>query len=152
MPIGFIFHWSPVGNSPDLSTAAKVKAYFGYGTRTEITGRFLFGRSSSVAANKTGGSERVYLSEAHPPKVSGDIYAGSGGLPPTNGCGPFREGEGVFSVQENYLRKDGMPTETMAYPSGEATFYDRIFFNLGGGAAHENMPPYKAVYIWQRTA
>ena len=24
--------------------------------------------------------------------------------------------------------------------------------STGGGAAHNNMPPYKAVYIWERTA
>lgn len=43
-PIGYIFSWAPADGSPDLSTPAKVAAYFGFGTWAAYgTGQVLVG-------------------------------------------------------------------------------------------------------------
>lgn len=57
MPVGYIFQWVPTNGGPDLSTADKVKAYYGFGTWEEVSGRFLLGRSGSYSVGSTGGNE-----------------------------------------------------------------------------------------------
>lgn len=37
-------------------------------------------------------------------------------------------------------------------PSGNNVKLDWMTGSSGGGAAHNNMPPYQTVYVWQRTA
>lgn len=57
IPVGYIFQWVPTDGGPDLSTADKVKAYYGFGTWEEVSGRFLIGRSGSYGVGTTGGNE-----------------------------------------------------------------------------------------------
>ena len=37
-------------------------------------------------------------------------------------------------------------------PDGNIAVYNTNTSSTGGGAAHNNMPPYLAVYVWKRTA
>lgn len=132
MPVGFLFEWLPVaGQQTDLSTPEKVAAYFGYGTWQEITGRFLYGRSGSHQPGSTGGAETVALTAdqngPHNHVVSRGFYntPGNLGIP-----------GGVF--KGNY---DAAETWSIHYTE-----------NSGAGQPHNNLPPYLAVYIWQRIA
>lgn len=65
MPVGTIIEWSPVeGGGVDLSTPAKVAAYYGFGTwELYGAGRMLLGTDSSHAVGSTGGAEQVTLTE-----------------------------------------------------------------------------------------
>lgn len=59
MPVGSIVEWAPVDSGDtDLSTPAKVAAYYGFGTWEAYgSGQMLLGVSSSHAIGSTGGEE-----------------------------------------------------------------------------------------------
>lgn len=125
MPIGFYFDWAPVSGGPDLSTAEKVAAYFGYGTWREISGVFMLSRSSSHAVGSTGGEETHTLTTKEMPSHSHDM----------------RIGYGFGGMGKNYCRVD---SNNPANDNWGPTLAS------GGGQAHNNMPPYFVCYRWQR--
>lgn len=122
--VGMIIH------STTFDTEAKVKAFYGGTKWVKIEGRFLLGQNSAHAINSTGGSETVTLTVNQIPSHTHGILGGSGAA--------------VF--------KTGAGTHDASQTSGS-----RDYVNLwntdstGGGQAHDNMPPYKTVYIWERT-
>lgn len=61
MPVGSIIEWSPVsGNGTDLSTAAKVAAYYGFGTWEAYgPGRMLLGACCSAPTAATPSAVRA---------------------------------------------------------------------------------------------
>jgi len=131
-PVGTIITWSPVsGDSTDLSTAAKVAAYFGFGTWKQIKDKFLLSAGDTYAAGVTGGEATHALTasempaHSHGPKVNGERFACHAGTATVTGLG-FSAGSNVDLTWETA--------------------------SVGGGAAHNNMPPYLTVYVWQRTA
>ena len=132
MPIGFIFQWLAVeGQSVDLTTPENVAAYFGYGTWQVIAqGRFLIGQSSTYAAGSTGGEAEVYLTDPQQNAPHTHIVTNKGGNVDT---GAQWRSLGV--------RDGSAPTETNLTTTSS-----------GGGKAHNNIPPYLAVYTWQRIA
>ena len=131
LPVGSIVEWSPVdGDSTDLSTPEKVAAYYGFGVwEAYAPGRMLMGVSDEYPVGREGGEAQHTLTvteiPAHEHQLHGWAY-------------------GVQSVEsEQYA-----PT----YPY---TQYDNTQIKTwptGGGQPHNNLPPYRAVYIWRRTA
>jgi len=133
IPIGYIFHWSPVdGQQIDLSTAEKVHAYFEFGTWKQIQDRFLLG-AGSRAAGSNGGEESHTLTAAEVPSVElsavGMTVLTKDGALQTDVTGGWSRGVGVWS-------------------NGS----DGAVVTKGGNGSHNNMPPYLSVYIWQRIA
>lgn len=129
LPVGYIFDWAPVaGQSADLSTPEKVAQHFGYGTWQEITGRFTFGRDASHEVGSTGGEEKHALTQPELPTSLGQMFYWSS----RNLAGLYEPGyDGTVA---------GFTNTGGALPVS----------NPGGGQAHNNMPPYLAVYKWQR--
>lgn len=130
VPVGFIFSWAPVGDGPDLSTPAKVAAYFGFGTwQAYGNGQVLVGVDSGqtefATPGKTGGEK------AHTLTVN-EIPAHNHETNISNTAG------------ENYL-----PLSTNAAANVSAQI---VTTNTGGGQAHNNLQPYITVYRWQRVA
>lgn len=116
----------------------------------QVQGQMILGADASHPAGSTGGAEEVTLTEEQLPEISGSIYAGSGTAPPNSeGIGAFRAGEGVFSVSQERA-KGLVNSENTAWPGGSAYAYANLEF--GGGQPHNNLPPYRAAYIWRRTA
>lgn len=136
----------PVGAVYISASAANPKALFG-GTWTRIQGRFLLAADAGHPAGSTGGAEEVTLTEEQLPEISGSINAGSGSQ--ETGYGAFRGADGVFTLRSSMA--NGQPRESVPY-SGTAPGYAYADLSIGGGEAHNNMPPYLAVYVWQRTA
>lgn len=121
-PIGYIFDWAPVeGQEIDLSTPEKVAQHFGYGTWKEITGRFTFGRDASHEVGSTGGEETHELTNEEIPTHA-------------------------HGLTQGYVQEGG----TGGYARTEYKGTSGLTEYTGGGAAHNNMPPYLTVYKWQR--
>ena len=106
-----------------LSYAAKSPADLFGGTWTQIQNRFLVGVGSSYAAGATGGEATHKLTVNELPSHSHNYsYPG------------YEAGTEWYGA------------------SGTAKGNTVATTAVGGGAAHENRPPYFAVYIWRRTA
>jgi len=121
-------HIGQIIMSTTLNTQAKVIAQYGGTTWTKIEGRFLLGASSGYPVNSTGGEATHTLTineiPAHTHKSNNRDFATYGG-------------GGTFNVSTSGGSDWALQEETAS---------------TGGGQAHNNMPPYKAVYIWERTA
>lgn len=132
-------HVGMIIQSTTLNTMAKVIAIYG-GTRWQrIQGAFLFGANNSIPVNSTGGETMVKLTEDQIPAHKHDnglplIYSGQEN---PGACLIMNDGEGRLTFQDRVA----------VY--GSQTNYTKT---TGGGGFHNNMPPYKAVYIWERVA
>ena len=132
LPVDEIY---PVGSIYMSVNSTDPGTLFG-GTWARITGKFLLaatdGGSSgaSQAAGNTGGeATHTLTTDEMPSHGHKTLYYNSGG---------------DQSWGFNFSSPGGLSGNTQLTSSGiEPT---------GGGGAHNNMPPYLAVYIWQRTA
>ena len=116
----------PVGAIYLSVTDANPAALFG-GTWERIGGRFLLGADSTYAAGSTGGEAAHTLTVDEMPRHNHEID----NLNASGSATPF------MTVQAQDKKGFGGNVQTMY---------------AGGGKAHNNMPPYLAVYMWKRTA
>ena len=112
----------PVGAIYQSYAAASPASLFG-GTWAQIQNRFLVGVGSSYAAGATGGEATHKLTVNELPSHS------------HNYSYPGYEAGGEWYGASGTAKGNTVATTA-----------------VGGGAAHENRPPYFAVYIWRRTA
>ena len=114
--------------SSTLSTLAKVQAQYGSNTTwTQLEGVFLLGADATYTAGSTGGEAEHTLTTAEMPSHNHSLACRWSGTTGSSGTLGQMDGGGYSS--------SGIGTNS-----------------TGGGQAHNNMPPYKAVYIWERTA
>ena len=113
----------PVGSIYMSVNSTSPATLFG-GTWVQIEDTFLLASGSNYAAGSTGGEAAHTLTVDEMPSHSHSV--------------PYMPGrdEGVEWVGQ----------------SGTAASQTRNTDINGGGAAHNNMPPYMAVYMWKRTA
>lgn len=147
----------PVGSIYMSVNATDPGTLFG-GTWERIQDRFLLAAGSTYAAGGTGGAATVKLTDAQmahghsftQPSVTGGSHnhgiitrlnTGTSTGYPIELSGSAKQGVG------KHTESDGGHTHTV---SGGAVA------NLSGASstrtAHNNMPPYLAVYMWERTA
>lgn len=140
--VGMIIH------STTLESEEAVKAMYGGKKWEKVGGQFLIGDdykkttqgSSTIIGGKylagaTGGSETVTLNTNQIPKHTHEL------------------GITISSVESK-----GSGVSPSAWVSG-GVFADRFIVGgpktdtkgTGGSKSHNNMPPYKVVYIWERT-
>ena len=100
---------------------------------------FPLGAGDTYAAGATGGeySHTLNISELPPHGHAVAPLGAKGGT------------DGYFAVNSKYDAMSGADTLDI---SGGNMFYSRTTSIEGGGQAHNNMPPYKAVKYWTRTA
>lgn len=168
-PVGSIYI-STVGTSPaDL---------FG-GTWQEITGKFLFARSTSHGAGTEGGSETVTLTEAqlpahthtgpsHTHTVAAHTHTASSGSAGAHSHTVARNKISASGTARYAAQADNVDHTTHSTSSAGAHSHTITVASGGGGStgaagtgatgstgsgsAITIMPPYLAVYIWKRTA
>jgi hypothetical protein len=144
-PVGAIY-MSTVSTSP--------KTLFGFGTWERIQDRFLLSAGSTYSAGTTGGEATHVLSTNELPSHTHVQLGSSGGAANSS---PVRQ---VFQSDGNVVvyGSDGTAVWATMKMSSAATVYrtttinvDGVTGSTGGGKAHNNMPPYLAVYVWKRT-
>lgn len=116
----------PVGAIYLSVTEVDPSSLFG-GTWERIGGRFLLGADSTYAAGSTGGEAAHTLTVDEMPRHNHEID----NLNAAGNATPF------MTVQAQDKKGYGGNVQTMF---------------AGGGKAHNNLPPYLAVYMWVRTA
>ena len=134
MPVGYLYS----SNSP-----TDPKTLFGFGTWERIEDRFPLAAGSTYSAGSTGGEATHTLTQSEIPNY--DI----GFLPvPVMGNHGDWTNDGIISSSMNRGSKN---TITGTSGTNNPQWGWKIKTN-GGGATHNNMPPYYAMYMWIRTA
>lgn len=131
----------PVG-SIYMSVNSTSPATFIGGTWEQLKNRFLIGCGDTYAAGATGGAATHTLSVAEMPTHGNHLYANAEWLGQGASGGKYLNTDANMSSYGSSGR-GWVVSSNEAYPAGYTT---------GGGQAHNNMPPYLAVYIWKRTA
>lgn len=124
---------NPVGKlwaSDDPTSPASIVG----GTWEQIKDRFILAAGDTYAAGSTGGEAKHALTVNELPKNIGQINA-------LSWASNLVLVKGAFTAVQNHTDKTA--------PSG-SNFGDATYILSGGGASHNNMPPYKAFYCWQR--
>ena len=111
-----------------MSTSATDPGELFGGTWQRIEGRFLLGADSGHTAGSTGGEEEHTLTVGEMPSHSHNV---------SNKTAYDTGGNGSRVVTSSSYADYQVAISTLP---------------VGGGSAHNNMPPYLAVYIWKRTA
>ena len=114
----------PVG-SIYMSTKSTDPSTFLGGTWTALTGRFLVGAGTDYPAGTTGGEATHTLTVEEMPAHTHP------------------------STTPNMIQNTATGSSTYGYV-GDGSYKDSG--TDGGGQAHNNMPPYRSVYMWERTA
>ena len=121
-PIGS-YYWSSSNISPSN--------IFG-GSWTKINGRFLFASDNSHYVGETGGQERVTLTINEIPSHS-------------HGYDKFKRYGGWYLKLED-VSEQKFPS----IGSNDEWTYSETTSSTGGGASHNNMPPYLTANCWKR--
>ena len=131
-PVGAIY-LSTVGADPGT--------LFGFGTWERLKDVFLLAAGDTYAAGATGGEAAHTLTVDEIPSHAHGLRANtSWGDSETLGAWAQYVNSGTLSD----LGSSGGTITT--------SYYHDVARPTGGGAAHNNMPPYLAVYTWRRTA
>ena len=133
----------PVGSIYISLNSTNPSSIFG-GTWEAIQGKFLLGAyGNTYQAGSTGGEATHTLTNSEMPKHNhkGVYYSSidtKNSVTLNGGTASYRVPWGSSSYPGDYGAGTGKT--------------ELITGNTGGGAAHNNMPPYLAVYMWKRTA
>lgn len=120
----------PVGAIYISTNSTSPASLFG-GTWTQITDRFLLAAGSSYSAGGTGGSATHKLTTNEMPSHKHDYI--------------LQEHTGWYTVCD-------WEYSDYAWDLPEYSDCEAVTDSVGGGEAHNNMPPYLVVYMWKRTA
>lgn len=146
----------PIGGIYISLNSTNPSTIFG-GTWEQIQGRFLLGVSSSYPVNQTGGEETHTLTVNESPahthtrgtmNITGSFYGDSVSRDVNiTRTGAFYDAGGIghFGAPQDWNLPNGFKFDASRSWTGETS-------SSGGGQAHNNMPPYLAVYMWKRTA
>lgn len=123
----------PVGSIYISVNSTNPKTLFG-GTWVQIKDSFLLAAGTTYKAGATGGEATHKLTNAEMPAHAHYMASGNAGAPET-----WTPNAGSFLVD--------------SITDDKHTWWAQIGMNEAGGSeAHNNMPPYLAVYVWERTA
>lgn len=129
----------PVGSIYMSVNSVSPQTFFG-GTWERLYARFLIGANSTYAAGTTGGSATHTLTTSEMPSHYHD------GITTDNFVDTHR-----MTYANQVAVTDGSEAYWSLVKSTTPTALTARTVTAGGGSAHNNMPPYLAVYMWKRT-
>jgi microcystin-dependent protein len=148
----------PVGSIYMSTVATNPNTLFGFGTWvTYGSGRVLISQDGTYTAGSTGGSATTTLIEANLPSHTHsatftgtalgthDHYVGS-----NDSTAGYGSDSGNREFVQNYNAGNGPATYTNPISAGTPSGSVSVG-NTGSGTAFSNLPPYIAVYMWNRT-
>ena len=138
---GSLLDAHPVGSVYISGSPTSPATLFG-GTWIPLEGRFLIGADGTYAEDSTGGAASVALSQSNLPAVTYEVIA-NGTMGGTNKRIYGDYGGGAGPIYTSHLIQEG-PYAIAVNPATVGP--------LGSGTEHNNMPPYRAKYMWERTA
>ena len=149
----------PVGSIYMSTVATNPNTLFGFGTWvTYGSGRVLISQDGTYTAGSTGGSATTTLIEANLPSHTHsatftgtalgthDHYVGS-----NDSTAGYGSDAGNREFVQNYNAGNGPATYTNPISAGTPSGSVSVS-NTGSGTSFSNLPPYVAVYMWNRTA
>ena len=131
----------PVGAVYISANSTSPASLFG-GTWEQLKDRFLLGAGSTYSAGSTGGEATHKLTTNEIPSHAGHLYGNAGGV---DGKG---DAKGAWLKEINV---DSTINTSYGWNYKNNEYYPANR-SLGGNAAHNNMPPYLAVYMWKRVS
>lgn len=135
----------PVGSIYMSVNSASPATLFG-GTWEQIKDTFLLSAGDTYEAGSTGGEAEHTLTVNEMPNHKHPTYNGDGwALFELNRDGTAARTQVATSSSSSKYTFTTTKTADIQWPYN-GTYY------AGGGAAHNNMPPYLAVFVWKRTA
>lgn len=122
----------------------------GYGTWTQIKDKFLLAAGDSYTAGDTGGEATHTLTTDELPSHTHGSKTLTGTMNPLAWATNATESGIVSGTQQHSDRvgNSGSNWGDRKYTINATHEHDSV----GGGQAHNNMPPYLVVYMWLRTA
>ena len=150
-PVGSLY-WSSVSTDPGT--------LFG-GTWTRVKDTFILAAGDTYTAGSTGGAATHTLTVSEMPSHNHGKITLTGSTPIRNagtngGSGIVGTGSGIVDSSEHYSSQWNGPAQLLAnnphYPKVIKVDASHTHTSNGGGTAHNNMPPYKVYYCWERTA
>lgn len=148
----------PVGSIYMSTVATSPATLFGFGTWvTYGSGRVLISQDGTYTAGSTGGSATTTLVEANLPSHTHSATSVSNTSDPGHshnssiGSGFISNG-GPESLAGGPNLPFGRPSTTASAVTGLSVSTSTTIGNTGSGTAFNNLPPYIAVYMWNRTA
>ena len=143
--------------STTLDTMEKVIAEYGGTSWEKIEGKFLLGQSDDYAINSEGGNKDAIIPyHRHSiPALSGTA-ATAGAHSHSVAYTKFRPADwtvdngtliGGNKMTAGYLSSNGAHTHSVT-----TTANNTGYVGNAGNTTDANMPPYRTVYIWERTA
>ena len=127
----------PIG-SVYMSVSPTNPTYLFGGTWVQIKDTFLLSAGDNYTAGDTGGEATHTLTTQEIPAHRHKIGANGGG-----------DGTGEGGYLARYSTSSDLPY-SLRSNNTDATYWSTS--SIGGGQAHNNMPPYLVVYMWKRTA
>jgi len=147
----------PVGSIYMSTVATNPATLFGFGTWvTYGSGRVLISQDGTYTAGSTGGSATTTLVEANLPSHTHSATSVSNTSDPGHshnsaaGSGFISNGGSEQLAGGNNLNF-ARPSTTASAVTGLSVSTSTTIGNTGSGTSFSNLPPYIAVYMWNRT-
>lgn len=146
----------PVGSIYMSVNSTNPSVLFG-GTWTQLKDRFLIGAGTTYAAGGTGGEATHKLTVAEMPKHAHDTpffnNMTNNGEMKSDFIGVFGKGMTASAALKEMGASSTMEMWWVSQTNtAEGNEFAYLTSSKGSGSAHNNIPPYLAVYMWKRTA